>query len=455
MRESLTQPVRRLFVVSIVALLITAGCSVSETEVAEPTETASPTPAKQPTDDAADPQDGPSDPAPDPTPMTQVQLLFPRDPESFEDFLAMFPVDRVIYLDGADDPREVVAGTLMAWANGPTPEELDRGFVAPVTFDWSQCYDSVVTPEFIGETMVVTMCGNLGSAGIGQDARAVESFRQTMAAAGVSDAVLLAEDGTWCYGVMGDDPLSCLSDEQRQALGSGTPCPFGPDAQAGAITGVNEAVNARTAPSLDADIETMIPLGDEVTFFVPFSNVRNGGFTWFAVRPAGWMRCVWVASDFIATLVPTEDQPPAGIAYELPVTGTWRITPDDNDLNATTWLLDGAFYTALSISVESGTNIQDYIAHQEGVFDEFDYDLPEVWYEEVELDGADRAIRPVVIADREGDVIFDQLFIEVDGYTITVSSDIYIEDYDNVPVDEMTAFVDSVLVDRDAFLTGQ
>ncbi|MBT8216927.1 MAG: hypothetical protein KJO17_08770, partial [Acidimicrobiia bacterium] len=116
--------------------------------------------------------------------------------------------------------------------------------------------------------------------------------------------------------------------------------------------------------------------------------------------------------------------------------------------------LDGAFFTGYSVTVTEGAQIDQLLAAQQAEFDEFEYDYPAEWNRTVTVPGADRAVRLIPIASPSGDLTIDRLLIEVGDHTLQVTTDVYIEDFEQAPLSELERLIDSVAIDPAAFLAA-
>lgn len=218
------------------------------------------------------------------------------------------------------------------------------------------------------------------------------------------------------------------------------------------VSGVNEWVRTRAGSSRNYDVVGQIDLGTTVTYF-PDSLVYDGSeYWWVTVVDPQTNDCVSVAAAFLADPFGRLDRPYQGLAFSLPSTGIWNYRPGNADVH--TWTLDGAVYTAVSVKVVDENQIDAQLADQLDAFEEWNYDYPEDWYQEVAITGADRAVRFVPIYSDSGDVADERLLIEVGPVTIVLGTSIYIEDVRSAPVDEIQNFLDSTQINRPQFLNS-
>ncbi|NNL69238.1 MAG: hypothetical protein HKO70_04695, partial [Acidimicrobiia bacterium] len=57
-------------------------------------------------------------------------------------------------------------------------------------------------------------------------------------------------------------------------------------------------------------------------------------------------------------------------------------------------------------------------------------------------------------ASPSGDLTIDRLLIEVGDHTLQVTTDVYIEDFEQAPLSELERLIDSVAIDPAAFLAA-
>jgi predicted Rdx family selenoprotein len=129
-----------------------------------------------------------------------VQLFFSRNPESMNDFTAVFPVQRQVqYSD-----QRIATATLEALIAGPTAAEQAQGFFSELggmLTGPSNCEgdDFRVTIQ-AGGVAEVRFCRQVVSAGIGQDARVMNQIQATLTQFGTVDRVrLLTREGNCLF----------------------------------------------------------------------------------------------------------------------------------------------------------------------------------------------------------------------------------------------------------------
>jgi hypothetical protein len=133
-----------------------------------------------------------------------VQVFFSRDPDSFNDFTAMFAQSRVVP-GGAGLIEQTVAAHLA----GPTPGEQAAGFFS----DFKNLLVGPSTCKGQDFTLMVTLgiatlqlCHATSSAGIGQDARAQNEINATlMQFAGITRVIVLDSTGHCLFDQSGLD----------------------------------------------------------------------------------------------------------------------------------------------------------------------------------------------------------------------------------------------------------
>ena len=390
-----------------------------------------------------------------------IELHFPRAPDSYSDPTATFAVPRQIPEAALADAELLVAAVVELWIEGPTgPEQVVDDLLTPIPFWLPECPGGAVTQQQVQDQIaLINFCITPTTTNDGETGRLLASFHDTLAAAGFEDSALLVDYGRRCFGA--DDaaaPLACVSDSAIQAFGPGFDC--GPEINPaiGSLVAGKGQLNLHSGPDAESSVIATLSEGTEITYYVPdVQPPTTDGNTWVeadlgGAEPTG--RCAYIAASFVRTSSGPIDRAPAGIGYALPQIGNWLVHPRSGPAGPTRWQLEGSFATSLSIDVAAGRSIDDVIAEQEAVFDEFDYDINGPWFEDITIAGADRAIRPITIVSGSGDVATGAIHAEVEDYLISITSDLYIEDMSRVPIDEMTAFVNSLVIDRATLLDG-
>lgn len=137
-----------------------------------------------------------------------------------------------------------------------------------------------------------------------------------------------------------------------------------------------------------------------------------------------------------------------GVSYREPPAGTWTPSDRPNSLVAM-----GMGNSAWGITTAPGLLIDDLIATTEPYWEELVaegfYNPSPHWYREVQVEGADRAIR-FTIPSPTGDGASDNMMIEAGGVTIEAYTYVYIEDLEVVQPADMDYFLESIRVDRNA-----
>ena len=134
-----------------------------------------------------------------------VNVFFSRDPDSFNDFAAVFALPRTV-LGGPG----LIEQTLDVFLLGPTPGEQAQGYfsdfgnllVGPSLCGKAGDY----TLSVAGSTVTVRLCRATSSAGIGQDARAQNEINATlMQFPGITRVVVLTSAGHCLFDASGMD----------------------------------------------------------------------------------------------------------------------------------------------------------------------------------------------------------------------------------------------------------
>ena len=401
-------------------------------------------------------------PMPSVTPSTTPAIDYtigsiwvPRNPESLDDFSAVFALERVFRVPQTSGVVDRLHEVLAHWIEGPDGIERADGFLAPIwRLQRREFCERAFVIELVGETAVVTLCGTSGMAGVGANARLLASFNETVRASGLVDhAVLLTANGDRCVGnESDDDPLACLPPEAARA-GPGFRCPVGRRAIEATATGVDDWVRTRNGPSIEAEEVGRIGAGTTISAY-PATLTYGTNLWWVTVRQPENDRCVRVAAQFLASSQFAFGAGLAGVDFELPTTGSWTFRAPASISDDVSWSLDEGSHTSLSLQIVEGRQIDQMLADQLAYFELEQYDFPADWFEEIEVAGADRAVRPVYTISGSGDIGTSQLLVEVGEHTMIVEANVYVEDLSVAPREQMATFVDSISVDRDAFLSA-
>ena len=134
-----------------------------------------------------------------------VQVFFSRNPDSFNDFTAVFPLARTV----PGNPG-LIEQTLTALIAGPTPAEQAAGyfsdFGALVGSPVSTCKGLDFTLMVAQGTATVQVCRATSSAGVGQDARSQAEVEATLTQfAGVTKVIVLNAAGHCLFDESGLD----------------------------------------------------------------------------------------------------------------------------------------------------------------------------------------------------------------------------------------------------------
>jgi hypothetical protein len=131
-----------------------------------------------------------------------VQVFFSREPESFDDFSAVFPVTREA------SPGALMEDAIAALIAGPTAAERAAGyfseFRAIIVGTSSTCKGQDFLLMVTLGIATVQLCRQTASAGIGQDARAQSEINATlMQFPGVSRVIVLSSAGHCLFDLSG------------------------------------------------------------------------------------------------------------------------------------------------------------------------------------------------------------------------------------------------------------
>ena len=127
-----------------------------------------------------------------------VQLFFSHQPESLNDFTAVFPVQRTVqYPD-----QQIATATMKALIDGPTPSEQAQGYFSELggmLSGPSTCggQDFTISLDANG-TATLQFCRQTSSAGIGQDARVMNEIEATLTQFSTIDHVRTLNNNGQC-----------------------------------------------------------------------------------------------------------------------------------------------------------------------------------------------------------------------------------------------------------------
>jgi hypothetical protein len=215
---------------------------------------------------------------------------------------------------------------------------------------------------------------------------------------------------------------------------------------------VVEYVRVREEPTTASEEIDRLADGVTVPVFKDQLTYDGSDYWWVPVRLPASGTCGNVAAEFLADESGRLDQQMPGVSFRPPGTGTWTFTDRTSLRDPIEGAFDGLFFTRFSLTVADGTLIDELLAAQLAEFEEFDYDYPVDWNRDVVVPGADRAVRLVTVGSPSGDLAINRLLIEVGGFTLEANTSVYIEDLESAPFDELEAFLESIAIDRAAFL---
>jgi hypothetical protein len=230
-------------------------------------------------------------------------------------------------------------------------------------------------------------------------------------------------------------------------------CPNGLDPTTATVVGVEDYVRIRTEASTASAELGRLDAGSSTDAFGDSLSYDGSQYWWVAVQIPGSVACGSVAAKFLSDLSGRMDQQIPGLSFLAPTaSGTWTYTDRTSLRDPIEGSLDGAFFTKYSVTVSDGLLIDQLLADQLSDFEAGDYDFPAEWNSEVDVPGADRAVRLIAVVSGSGDVTDNRLLIEVGDFTIEATTSVYIEDLDLAPVEAFNLFLESVELDRDTLL---
>lgn len=232
-------------------------------------------------------------------------------------------------------------------------------------------------------------------------------------------------------------------------------CPDGLAATQATVIGVQDWVRIRLEPTTASEEIGRFDAGSTVSVFRETLSYDGSDYWWVAAPMPATGACGNVAAQFLTDGSGRLDQQIPGLSFQAPTSsGTWSYADRTSLSDPIEGSLDGAFFTAYSVTVTDGRLINQLLADQLSEFEEFDYDYPADWNSEVTIPGADRAVRLIPIGSPSGDVLINRLLVEIGETTIEASTSVYIEDLDRAPMDDLAAFLDSVAFDKAIFLAA-
>lgn len=166
-----------------------------------------------------------------------------------------------------------------------------------------------------------------------------------------------------------------------------------------------------------------------------------------------------VTDEVSATPTAVESSTPAyasdghvqGIDFVLPPGHGWTIAERATEVDDFTASLDGSFATSITVArLAPGTTIESWLERQRQLYDDEGYEVPEDWYQDVDVAGADAAVQ-LSWASGSGDGAITTRLLAIGNVVVSVESYQYIEDLELLESQEVDAFFASIRVDRDAF----
>jgi hypothetical protein len=134
-----------------------------------------------------------------------VQVFFSRDPDSLNDFTAVFPQPRTV--PGGAEPLQQTVSALLA---GPTAAEQASGYFSDfrnlISGTASTCKGQDFTLMVALGIATLQLCRATSSAGVGQDARAQSEINATlMQFPGITQVIVLNSAGHCLFDLSGMD----------------------------------------------------------------------------------------------------------------------------------------------------------------------------------------------------------------------------------------------------------
>jgi hypothetical protein len=232
-------------------------------------------------------------------------------------------------------------------------------------------------------------------------------------------------------------------------------CPDDLPTSQGVVIGVQDWVRVRLLPTTASEEIGRFDAGSAVTIFPDTLGYDGSDHWWVTTQVPATGGCGSVAANFLTDPSGRLDQQIPGLSFRAPTsTGTWTYADRTSLRDRIEGSLDGAFFTTYWVTVTDGLLIDQLLADQLSEFEELEYDYPADWTSDVLIPGADRAVRLIPIASPSGDLVIDRLLIEIGPVTVEAATEVYVEDFERAPLEDLAAFVDSVAFDRETFLSA-
>ena len=230
-------------------------------------------------------------------------------------------------------------------------------------------------------------------------------------------------------------------------------CPEGMTPSPATVVGVEEYVRIRLEATTASAELGRLNADSSTEVFADSLNFDGSEYWWVAVQIPGSATCGRVAAKFLSDQSGRMDQQIPGLYFLAPTaSGTWTYADRISLRDPIEGSLDGAFFTQYSLTVSDGLLIDQLLADQLSDFQAGEYDYPAEWNSEVDVPGADRAVRLITVVSGSGDVADNRLLIEVGDFTIEARTSVYIEDLDLAPLEAFDLFLESIEFDRAVFL---
>ena len=248
-------------------------------------------------------------------------------------------------------------------------------------------------------------------------------------------------------------PVATTTPETTTTLALAEACPDGLVTTQAVVIGVQDWVRIRLASTTASDEIGRFDAGSAVTAYPGTLNYDGSDYWWVQTQVPGTGGCGSVAAQFLTDGSGRLDQQIPGLTFAAPTaSGAWTYADRTSLRDPIEGSLDGAFFTNYYVTVSEGRLIDQLLADQLSEFEEFEYDYPAAWNSEITVPGADRAVRLIPVASPSGDLVINRVLIEIAATTVEASTAVYIEDLDRAPIDDLSAFLDSLAFDKQRFL---
>lgn len=200
------------------------------------------------------------------------------------------------------------------------------------------------------------------------------------------------------------DGLDASGTARSGATGSGSAglCSTG-EPIAATVTNVDEWVRLRSTPSLDGEELVLLPVESMVTAWPDTLTWDGSDFWWVAVEDPATGDCGHVAGYYLTAQTGRLDAQLQGLGLTAPG-GEWDLAPL-GQAGGLSWSSEGSFVTAAVVD----SSIEEWVAAERESIDAFlastdgaGFSAPPEILAELDVSGADRAIRPGVGPSDDG-----------------------------------------------------